>query len=84
MKLVNEFCADHVADVRCAVINEKPGSEVHCEYVWKETNAWKPSHEPGVLLRRCVAFDFVGCDREQLMLLLPASVTDWFPNDHLA
>jgi hypoxanthine phosphoribosyltransferase len=40
LKLVKEFCADHVADVRCAVIYEKPRSEVHCEYVWKETDDW--------------------------------------------
>ncbi len=40
LQLVKDFCADHVADVRCAVIYEKPRSEVHCEYVWKFTDDW--------------------------------------------
>lgn len=40
LKLVRDFCADHVADVRCAVIYEKPHSTVKCEYVWKHTDRW--------------------------------------------
>ncbi|XVQ09129.1 phosphoribosyltransferase [Spirillospora sp. CA-255316] len=40
LKLVRDFCADHVADVRCAVIYEKPHSEVKCEYVWRHTDRW--------------------------------------------
>jgi len=40
LKLVRDFCADHVAEVRCAVIYEKPRSEVKCEYVWKRTDRW--------------------------------------------
>jgi hypoxanthine phosphoribosyltransferase len=40
LALVKEFCADHVADVRCAVIYEKPRSTVRCEYVWKATDDW--------------------------------------------
>ena len=40
LKLVRDFCADHVADVRCAVIYEKPHSEVKCEYVWRRTDKW--------------------------------------------
>ena len=40
LKLVRDFCADEVADVRCAVIYEKPRSEVKCEYVWKRTDRW--------------------------------------------
>ena len=40
LKLVRDFCADQVADVRCAVIYEKPRSEVKCEYVWKRTDRW--------------------------------------------
>ena len=38
--LVKEFCLEHVAEVRCAVIYEKPASTVHCEYVWRETDKW--------------------------------------------
>lgn len=40
LKLVYDFCAEHVADVRSAVIYEKPQSVVTCEYVWKRTDAW--------------------------------------------
>lgn len=40
LKLVRDFCADHVAEVRCAVIYQKPHSEVDCEYVWKSTDRW--------------------------------------------
>jgi hypoxanthine phosphoribosyltransferase len=40
LKLVKEFCIDHVAEVRCAVIYEKPRSEVNCEYVWRHTDRW--------------------------------------------
>ncbi len=40
LKLVKEFCADHVAEVRCAVVYEKPHSTVRCEYVWRRTDKW--------------------------------------------
>ncbi|WP_067686677.1 phosphoribosyltransferase [Nocardia jejuensis] len=40
LKLVRDFCSDHVAEVRCAVIYEKPRSRVNCEYVWKHTDRW--------------------------------------------
>ncbi len=40
LKLVKDFCAEHVADVRCAVLYEKPRSLVKCEYVWKRTDRW--------------------------------------------
>jgi len=35
LALVKEFCRLHVAEVRCAVIYEKPRSVVECEYVWR-------------------------------------------------
>ena len=38
--LVKEFCAGKVGEVRCAVLYEKPHSEVECEYVWKRTSSW--------------------------------------------
>ncbi|MEV6096797.1 phosphoribosyltransferase [Nocardia sp. NPDC059246] len=40
LKLVRDFCSHHVAEVRCAVIYQKPHSEVDCEYVWKRTDKW--------------------------------------------
>jgi len=40
LKLVRDFCADHVADVRCAVIYQKPQSVVASEYVWRNTDRW--------------------------------------------
>jgi len=40
LKLVRDFCVGHVADVRCAVIYEKPHSTVTCEYVWRRTDRW--------------------------------------------
>ncbi|MFK4224743.1 phosphoribosyltransferase [Streptomyces sp. NPDC019890] len=40
LKLVHDFCVDHVAEVRSAVIYEKSHSLVKCEYVWKRTDEW--------------------------------------------
>ncbi|WP_375481131.1 phosphoribosyltransferase [uncultured Jatrophihabitans sp.] len=40
LALVKEFCREHVAEVRCAVVYEKPRSTVSCEYVWRETDRW--------------------------------------------
>jgi uncharacterized protein len=40
LKLVMDFCADHVAEVRCAVLYEKPSSRVRCQYVWRRTARW--------------------------------------------
>ena len=40
LKLVRDFCADHVADVRCAVVYQKPQSVVTSEYVWRNTDRW--------------------------------------------
>ena len=40
LRLVKDFCAEHVAEVRCAVIYEKPASTVKCEYVWRRTDRW--------------------------------------------
>jgi uncharacterized protein len=38
--LVKQFCAPHVAHVRCAVLYEKSASKVSCEYVWRRTDRW--------------------------------------------
>ena len=40
LRTVHDFCADHVAEVRCAVVYEKPQSSVKCEYVWQRTDLW--------------------------------------------
>src|SRR5712691_3575302 len=40
LKLVKDFCAGKVAEVRCAVLYEKSRSRVSCEYVWKRTDLW--------------------------------------------
>ena len=40
LRLVRDFCADHVADARCAVLYQKPQSSVDCEYVWRSTDLW--------------------------------------------
>jgi hypoxanthine phosphoribosyltransferase len=37
---VKEFCAGKVAEVRCAVLYEKPRSLVACESVWRRTDRW--------------------------------------------
>ncbi|MCW0215520.1 MAG: phosphoribosyltransferase [Pseudonocardia sp.] len=40
LKLVRDFCGEQVAEVRTAVVYEKPHSEVRCEYVWRRTDRW--------------------------------------------
>ena len=40
LKLVKDFCAGKVGEVRCAVLYEKSRSTVSCEYVWKRTDLW--------------------------------------------
>jgi uncharacterized protein len=39
-ELVRDFCAEHVAEARCAVVYQKPRSTVDCEYIWRRTNRW--------------------------------------------
>lgn len=40
LNTVREFVSGKVAEARCAVIYEKPISEVKCEYVWRRTDKW--------------------------------------------
>jgi hypoxanthine phosphoribosyltransferase len=40
LRLVKDFCAGKVGEVRCAVLYEKSRSLVACEYVWKRTDLW--------------------------------------------
>jgi uncharacterized protein len=37
---VVDFCAGHAAEVRTAVLYEKPQSVVRCDYVWRRTDRW--------------------------------------------
>jgi uncharacterized protein len=40
LALVKGFCEGRVAEVRSAVLYEKPRSSVRCEYVWRRTDRW--------------------------------------------
>jgi uncharacterized protein len=40
LRLIKDFCADKVRDVRCAALYEKPHTTVQCEYVWRRTDCW--------------------------------------------
>ena len=40
LELVHDFCAGNVAEVRSAVLYEKPRSVVRCDYVWRRTDRW--------------------------------------------
>lgn len=40
LALVKAFCAGYVADVKCAVLYEKPNSVIKAEYVWRRTDKW--------------------------------------------
>jgi uncharacterized protein len=40
LKLASEFCAEHVPEVRTAVLYEKPQSVVHSDFVWRRTEKW--------------------------------------------
>ena len=40
LRVVRDFCAGKVEDVRAAVLYEKPHSAVKCEYVWRRTGRW--------------------------------------------
>ena len=40
LKVVKEFCAGKVAEVRTACLYEKSHSVVKCDYVWKRTDLW--------------------------------------------
>ncbi|MCW2741092.1 MAG: Xanthine phosphoribosyltransferase [Blastococcus sp.] len=40
LELVRDFCTGYVAEVRTAVIYEKPQSVVTSDYVWRRTDRW--------------------------------------------
>jgi uncharacterized protein len=40
LRMVHDFCVSEVADVRSAVLYEKPHSTIKCEYVWRRTDRW--------------------------------------------
>lgn len=60
LALVSEFCQDNVAEVRSAVLYEKPQSVVKCDYVWKHTDRWINfpwSSEPPLMQGQTTALD---------------------------
>jgi uncharacterized protein len=65
LKLVTDFCAAHVADVRCAVLYEKQRSIVKCEYVWRRTERWIEfpwSIQPPVAIPNALAGEAIASD----------------------
>lgn len=40
LQLVDDFCAEHVAESRTVVIYEKPQSVIKPDYAWRTTSAW--------------------------------------------
>ena len=55
LELVRGFITAHVAEVRSAVVYEKPASLVKCDYIWRRTDRWinfpwssKPPVVPGL------------------------------------
>ncbi|MEM7094046.1 MAG: phosphoribosyltransferase [Actinomycetota bacterium] len=40
LEFVRNFCDGKVAEVRTAVLYEKPQSVVKCDYIWRETDLW--------------------------------------------
>lgn len=40
LAMVRDHCLERVAEVRSAVLYEKPSSVVSCEYVWRHTDKW--------------------------------------------
>jgi hypoxanthine phosphoribosyltransferase len=40
LEVVHDFCVGKVAEVRTAVLYEKPQSVVKCDYVWRRTDRW--------------------------------------------
>jgi hypoxanthine phosphoribosyltransferase len=40
LALARDFCAEHVDDVRTAVLYEKPHTVVQSDFVWRRTDKW--------------------------------------------
>ncbi|MDR1265550.1 MAG: phosphoribosyltransferase [Propionibacteriaceae bacterium] len=40
LKLVRDYCAGRVRQIRIAVLYQKPTSAVDCDYVWRHTDHW--------------------------------------------
>jgi uncharacterized protein len=40
LAMVTELCRREVAEIRTAVLYEKPHSVVKCDYVWRRTDGW--------------------------------------------
>ena len=77
LELVRAFCVGKVAEVRTAVIYQKPRSTVDCDYVWKHTDRWidfpwseLDAVEPDV--RRC-AYSAAAINRRRAVVARPAA-----------
>jgi hypothetical protein len=65
LKAVHDFCLPVVAEVRTAVLYEKPHSIYKCEYVWRRTDQWIDfpwSDKPPILLP--TSHELTGADIE--------------------
>src|SRR5262249_7463044 len=40
LALARDFCAEHVSDVRTAILYEKPQSVVRADFAWRRTDKW--------------------------------------------
>ena len=40
LALVHDFCLPQVAELRSAVLYQKPHSVIDCDYVWRRTDRW--------------------------------------------
>jgi uncharacterized protein len=40
LALARDFCAEHVSEVKTAVLYEKPQSVVRSDFVWRRTDRW--------------------------------------------
>jgi uncharacterized protein len=40
LEVVHEFLSGHVAEVRTAVVYEKPWTVINADYVWRKVDAW--------------------------------------------
>jgi hypoxanthine phosphoribosyltransferase len=52
LRLVKDFCAGKVGEVRCAVLYEKPSSVIACEYVWRGRSSGSTSRGACMLRSR--------------------------------
>jgi hypoxanthine phosphoribosyltransferase len=70
---VRNFCRGKFAEVRAAVLYQKPSSTIDCEYVWRRTDRGidvPGSSEPPVVTPRIPK---LGCRTEQRWIMAPTA-----------